>query len=110
MEADPTAADGAAKQYDAVEADFIAAVTRGASRHELALVAAAVRDAAHAWQMAAWGFYWDVRNNDNADRRENAADNAAEVAEAMADLWFDVARAYGADPPADSINYSSKPT
>ena len=110
MDADSTAADEAAKQYDAAEADFLTAVARRAPREELAGVAALVRDLAHTWQMEAWGFYWDVRNNDKTDRRVNAADNTAEVAEAMADLWADIARAYGADPPANAINYSSEST
>ena len=109
MEADPTAADTAAKQYDSAEADFLAAVNRGASRSELAGVAAAVRDAARVWQHEAWGFYFDVRENDKTGRRVNAADNAAEVAEAMADFWYDLAQAYGADPPTDAINYRSRP-
>ena len=105
MGANPTSADTAAKQYDAAEADFLAAVKRDASRWELAVVAAAVRDAARLWQGEAWSFYFDVRENDDTDRRVGAADNAAEVAEAMSDFWYDLAQAYGADPPADSINH-----
>lgn len=89
-------ADAAARTYDAAEHAYLLAVRDGEpDRQFLGTLATAVRDAAKAWESAAYKEFFSARDSGTVTgQRLVEMEILAEKGEVLAELWADIAAAH----------------
>jgi hypothetical protein len=89
-------AEALASKYDAVEHAYLLAVQDGESdRQLLGMLASAVRDAARAWESAAYKEFFSARESGKVTGQGLIEmEILAEKGEVIAELWEDIAAAH----------------
>jgi hypothetical protein len=90
--------DSLAERYDECERAYLAVIREGGDRPTLVEVAAAVAEAAHHWESAAYRAFFNERERFGESARDAIQrEIAAEQAEVLAGLWDDITAAHRGD-------------
>jgi hypothetical protein len=89
-------AEAAAAKYDPAERAYLLAVRDGVSdRQLLGALASTVRDAASAWESAAWKEFFSARDRGTVTGQDLIEmEILAEKGEVIAELWEDIVQAH----------------
>lgn len=90
---DSDGVEQSSRRYEETEATYLEALRADEPRTRLAEAAIAVAEAASALEAAAWPAHFAAQKTGD-EQLVRDTDNQAEIAEALAGLWRDIAGAY----------------